>query len=127
MGKQHLADYIIVTCRNSAYNELRYRKRHSAINFDDCIADISEEDDRQAMDAKIIREDEIEMLSSIWSLLDVKTRYLLEARYILDLKATQIAAELQIQPESVRMALTRARKTAFNLIQKTGRKKDGLL
>lgn len=126
LDQQHLVDYVIVTCRHTAYNELRYRKRHSAIDFDDCIEYISD-DDQQAMDFKLICDEEMELLSKVWSMLDAKTRYLLEARYILDLKSSQIAAELQIQPKSVRMALTRARKAAFNLIQETEHKKDGFL
>lgn len=115
---QHLIDYIIVTCRNTAYNELRYRKRHYTISFDDYMVDIPSDNNRNAMDAQIILSDDFNKLSEIWPLLDDRTRYLLEARYILNLKTSQIAEDLQIQPESVRMALTRARKTAYVLIQK---------
>lgn len=56
-------------------------------------------------------------MSRIWTQLDERTRYLLEGYYILDLPATEMARELNIKPASLRMALTRARKTAYQLLQ----------
>jgi len=59
----------------------------------------------------------LEALSRIWTQLDERTRYLLEGYYILDLSAAEMARELNIKPASLRMALTRARKTAYQLLQ----------
>ena len=56
-------------------------------------------------------------MSRIWTQLDERTRYLLEGYYILDLPAAEMARELNIKPASLRMALTRARKTAYQLLQ----------
>ena len=59
----------------------------------------------------------MEALSRIWTQLDERTRYLLEGYYILNLPAAEMARELNIKPASLRMALTRARKTAYQLLQ----------
>ena len=56
-------------------------------------------------------------MSRIWTQLDERTRYLLEGYYILNLPAAEMARELNIKPASLRMALTRARKTAYQLLQ----------
>ena len=56
-------------------------------------------------------------MSRIWTQLDERTRYLLEGYYILNLPAAEMARELNIKPDSLRMSLTRARKTAYQLLQ----------
>lgn len=45
------------------------------------------------------------------------TRWLLEARYILDYSDGELARELGVKPDSVRMALTRARRKARRLME----------
>ena len=50
-----------------------------------------------------------------------RTRYLLEGHYILNLPAAEMARELNVKPASLRMALTRARKTAYQLLQDKSR------
>ena len=42
----------------------------------------------------------------------------MEAKYILEKSDKEIADELHIKPQSVRMALTRARKNAIELLRK---------
>lgn len=49
--------------------------------------------------------------------LDENTRWLLEARYILDYSDGELARELGVKPDSVRMALTRARRKARRLME----------
>lgn len=44
-------------------------------------------------------------------------RWLLEARYILDYSDGELARELGVKPDSVRMALTRARRKARRLME----------
>lgn len=48
---------------------------------------------------------------------DENTRWLLEARYILDYSDGELARELGVKPDSVRMALTRARRKARRLME----------
>lgn len=58
----------------------------------------------------------LSQLSVIWDKLDYRHQYILEARYILEKSLEEIAEDLEIKPESVRMALTRARRKAYSLI-----------
>ena len=48
---------------------------------------------------------------------DFDTRWLLEARYILDYSDSELAREMGVKPTSVRMALTRARKKARAMLR----------
>ena len=77
--------------------------------------------DGEAIELQVIKKEDLEALSRIWTQLDERTRYLLEGYYILNLPATEIARELNIKPDSLRMALTRARKTAYQLLQDKSR------
>lgn len=56
-------------------------------------------------------------LAQVWPRLDENTRWLLEARYILDYSDGELARELGVKPDSVRMALTRARRKARRLME----------
>ena len=115
--RTHLVNYIIVSCRNTARNELRYRSRHPAFSFDEAF-DGSEPDSAFApIEEQILHTDSLARLAQVWDKLDERNRYLLEARYILEKTDADIAADLGIQPKSVRMALTRARKVASCLME----------
>lgn len=114
LDRNRLVNYIITTCKNTAITEVQSKAKHTVLNFDDCH-DRSPEDDF-SMDARLIQKENIEALEHIWPQLDERSRYLLEARYILGKRAKDIAADLNVSPESVRMALTRARRSAYKLI-----------
>ena len=117
--RTHLVNYIIVSCRNTARNELRYRSRHPAFSFDETF-DGSEPDSAFApIEEQIAHADSLARLAQVWDKLDERSRYLLEARYILEKTDADIATDLGIQAKSVRMALTRARKTARLLMDET--------
>lgn len=118
LDRNHLVNYIISACKNTAYNELRYQSRHGALSFDDCLDSADVENDGHIMEARLVREDELGCLARIWPELDERSQYVLEAYYILEKKAEKIAQDLDIKPESVRMALTRARKSAYKLMEK---------
>jgi sigma-70, region 4 len=77
--------------------------------------------DGEAIELQVIKKEDLEALSRIWTQLDERTRYLLEGYYILNLPAAEMARELNIKPASLRMALTRARKTAYQLLQDKSR------
>ena len=53
----------------------------------------------------------------MWPRLDEDTRWLLEARYILDYSDSELVREMGVKPTSVRMALTRARKKARAMLR----------
>ncbi len=50
--------------------------------------------------------------------MDIRTQCLLEGYYFLDKPIKELGQELGIKADSVRMYLTRARKKAFELLQK---------
>lgn len=64
-----------------------------------------------------LRRLEPDALAQVWPRLDENTRWLLEARYILDYSDGELARELGVKPDSVRMALTRARRKARRLME----------
>ncbi len=59
-------------------------------------------------------------LAKIWPRLPEEDRLVLEAKYILQLDDRQISRRLGIQPASVRMRLTRARRRARKEMKKEG-------
>ena len=65
----------------------------------------------------LLRRLELDALAQVWPRLDENTRWLLEARYILDYSDGELARELGVKPDSVRMALTRARRKARRLME----------
>ena len=117
LDRKRLINYIISTCKNVAFNALRYNNRHGAISFDDFGDDYLEEDSASLIEDFIIKKEEFTRLALLWERLDVKSRYLLEARYIWQKETWEIAQDIDIKPESVRMALTRARKKALLLFE----------
>jgi len=66
----------------------------------------------------MVKDAELDSLARVWPKLDERSRYILEGYYILEKPMATLAEELGIQPKSVRMALTRARKNAYQLFEK---------
>lgn len=54
----------------------------------------------------------------VWDKLDEQTRYLLNARYLMESSDAEIAAQLGISAGSVRTYLTRARRKAYELMER---------
>lgn len=113
----HLINYIIVACRNQAKNYLRDNVKHKGYSFDDCIDLPDKKNNREEMDNKLIHVEDLRQLAAVWDMLDERSRYVLEGYYILEKTMPQLAYELNIKPESVRMVLSRARKNAFRLME----------
>ena len=67
----------------------------------------------------LIRVESVRRLADVWPLLDERSQYLLEAKYILEMESQEIAAQLGIKPDSVRVELSRARKRAQRLLTDT--------
>lgn len=118
LGKPQLTNYIISSTKHNALNLLRSKRSGRVFRFDEYIDSDFEDikNDRDAMERRIIEEENRVRFIKAWPQMDEKTRYILEAKYILEKSDTEMADDLGIKPESVRMALTRARKEAFRLI-----------
>lgn len=108
-------NYIVSACKNTARNANRDQARHRTWSYEN---EITEQASDVEISEDVIRQIEMESLQRIWPLLDERSRYLLEAKYLLELDNCQIAKDLGISPNSVRTYLVRARKTAYDLIEK---------
>lgn len=117
LDRTHLINYIITACKNTARNEIRYRSRHPAFSFDEAFDGSEPDNTFVPVEEQVAHADSLARLAQVWDELDDRSRYLLEARYILEKTDADIAADLGIQPKSVRMALTRARKAAKELME----------
>lgn len=81
-----------------------------------CIQTIENDDDRDFMEWLLL--DDIDVLWRVWPQLDLRTRQLLEDKYVLNMSDAEIASALGVKPSSVRMLLTRARSKARKAIEK---------
>lgn len=109
---------IIVTCRNTAYNMCRSYSAHITEDLDEYATILPDETQPSHLDDYLIQKDRLSSLKSIWPKLDTRSQNLLEAKYILGKLDSDIAKELDIKEASVRMALSRARKKAYELIKR---------
>lgn len=111
--ERQMINYIIAISQNKAKNFARAAKAHGEVPFEaGAEAGTRVTDD---LDSRLMRECDIESLARIWPRLSERSRYLLEGRYVLEKSVEQLAEELRLQPGSVRMALTRARREAYSL------------
>lgn len=111
LDQKRLTNYVATAARNNAYIYLRD-------NGSDFLGlDSTDIVDSQDIEAVILHQEDINRLCDVWDILSEKSQYFLNSRYILGLSTKEIAAELKIKPESVRMALTRARREAYHLMQ----------
>ena len=98
--RPQLVGYICAAARNTALNFLRAQDKIASFSFEEYM----------------ISKDEIDELVRRWPQLDDRSKMLLEGKYILGKSDEVLAEELSIKPASVRMALTRARQCAYQLL-----------
>lgn len=112
--RNRLVNYIISAAKNTAINHLQQENRITVFSFDDSLdppADLSATPLDERLE-QIQLEADLHRLHEIWPTLDERSRFLLEGRYILKKTPEEMAGDLNIQVASLRMALTRARRTA---------------
>ena len=108
LNRDERVNYIIVASRNTALNFLRDSRRQNAFSYSEDI-DFAE-------NQTITNEDmleRIELLEDIkkaWEALDKRSRRILKMKYIFDKSDEEIAKEINVGANSVRMLLSRARK-----------------
>lgn len=106
-----LIGYISVTARNT-------QKKIAPFSFEEYMQQSEPIAEHRQMEDLLISKEEIDELVRRWPQLDAKSKYLLEGKYILGKSDEVMAEELSIKPASVRMALTRARQCAYQLLTK---------
>lgn len=91
-------------------------KRHEEFSFEESRDTQAELYYGDLYTELLLSQEKAVALVKIWTDLDQRSQYLLEARYILGKSHSEIAEDLGIKVASVRMALTRARKKAYILM-----------
>ena len=110
-------NYIISSCKNTAQNYIRDHSRSEESPYEHYLNIFNENDDH-LIEFRLIKDEEQDSLARIWPKLSERDRRLLEDYYILERPMEELGPELNIKPASVRMALTRARKSAYALLKK---------
>ncbi len=113
-----LVNYIISACKFTSFNLLRDSGAKRETGYEDYIASPAAKQDEREIELRMIADEELEALRRVLPKLDLRTQCLLEGYYILEKPMAELGAELGIKPSSVRMSLARARKKAFELLQK---------
>lgn len=108
MEQTKLINYIISTAKNTAYNYLRGCKNTEILWEDQELLP----DTAPMPEEHIIAQENLLALAHVWVSLDEKTQYLLSAKYILKKSGREIAGDLNMPPDNVRMALVRAKRRA---------------
>lgn len=104
--------YLSVVVRNTAISSAR--KRHIHLSLDE--ADNIPYFEAEALHDNIDRLIRIQVFRQLWPSVPPQARELLERKYILQESDAEIAYEMGIHKNSVRMYLTRARKTAHAIL-----------
>jgi RNA polymerase sigma-70 factor (ECF subfamily) len=114
LDNRGLVNYIITAAKHTAYNFCRDSKKEFVLFSEDqeLLSDFS-----ASIDEDLILKENLFCLSKVWHTLDEKTQYLLRAKYILNLSGKEIAAELEMPADNVRMALVRAKRKARKAMQ----------
>ena len=118
LEERALVSYIVTAARHTAISQLRKLKRAEAVSLDEDTwleNELSRLND--PVEEAILRGEAIGALGVIWSDLDRRTRYILEARYFMGMSFEEIAEDIGVQPDSARMVLFRARNTAKDLLR----------
>lgn len=116
--RNHLVNYVISASKNTAINHLKKEKRVTVFSFDDCLdspADLYSTPLEDRLE-QLELENNLNRLHQIWPDLDERSKFLLEGRYILKKTPEEMARDLDIKVASLRMALTRAKRSAKKLM-----------
>lgn len=112
--------YVITTVRNQAKNHIRNAHGNPILSFDDDEMNLAESvSDGTDIESSIILKEQLKTLSSVWDRLDNTSQLLLEGKYILKRSDNELGKELGLNPSSIRMVLSRARKKALKLMMES--------
>lgn len=103
-----LVNYIITAAKNTAYNYCRDKKKELDFDFEQEVI----VDNYDSLEDDIIKRENLFCLDQVWNSLDSKTQYLLSAKYLLNKSGKEIANDLGMSSDNVRMALVRAKRKA---------------
>lgn len=121
-----LATYLATTVRNISFNHYRkaaqeaiYLADEDISAFEDEFALCQESGERPVEEAALLRV-QAEELRKVLTKLSEKEQILLRGKYQLYLSDRELSQQLQCNPDSIRMMLTRARRHALALLAEEG-------
>ena len=117
---KRLINYVATACRNNSINFLRKERKVDFFSVDD---DTWLEGSKLSLEApgieeQIVLKEDIERFQKLWPTLPPKTRFMLEERYVLQKTSIEVAEELGMTPESVRMAISRSKRKIRDQLEK---------
>lgn len=121
-----LTSYVVSTIRNTAINHLKRQKviDDRTVSIEDKYPEL--ESEAVSLEDMMMLIERKAQLSKIWPRLTQEHRALLEGKYILGQSDEQLAKQFHCKANSIRMKLTRARRTALQLLisEESGEKSD---
>lgn len=108
LDRRGLVNYIITAAKNTAYNYCRDKKKELDFDFEQEVI----VDNYDSLEDDTIKRENLFCLDQVWNSLDSKTQYLLSAKYLLNKSGKEIANDLGMSSDNVRMALVRAKRKA---------------
>ncbi len=111
--------YAVTTVRNLSYILLKRNHYFTMVSFEDMGFEIPADADQSA--EKTVEDALFKTyVREVWNKIALDDRMLLEQKYILHWKDEELAATLGIKPQSVRMRLTRAKRSVLKELQNNG-------
>ena len=117
LARPQQVSYALTAVRNLAYLLLKRKNHFTMVSFEDLEGDLLADHSTEEVVEQGLRRDYIQ---KVWSGLDLDTRMLLEQKYILKWTDEELARQLGIQPQSVRMRLTRAKRSLMEALKNQG-------
>lgn len=105
--------------RNLSYIHLKRNSLLTMVPFDDVDTYLTVEES-QLPESIVSRQLNLSHIRKIWEKIPLEERLLLEQKYVLDWSDNDLASMLGIQPQSVRMRLTRAKRKVIQLMKEQG-------
>ena len=115
---RNLVNYLISASKNTAISHIRASQKKHQLPLDDWSA-AEQQVDHHSPELLVLQNEDLREFARVWNQLDERSQLLLRGRYILKQSYAELAEELHIKPESVRMAVTRAKRTARDLMKKS--------
>lgn len=109
---EQLCAYLAVSVKNQAISAARKRKDEYSLEFAEKIV----YNEMDILDEHLDREYKKKSFYKYWRLVPQPAKELLERKYLLHETDSEIATAMNISVDSVRMALSRARKKAFSVL-----------
>ena len=115
MERNPRVNYLITTIKNTSINMVCRKRKIDSLDDEDLFEKYQPQAP-ESVEEMVFRRDSVSRLSEVWAMLDEKSRFLLRSKYFLGMDQEEIAAALNIKPDSVRMEMSRARKKMRELL-----------